>query len=113
MIGTHTQQIEVCRWPRVLIVHLKRWYYDTSTCTYDKIDDMLHFPAIYQPDSNNTYALRSLVVHDGVAKGGHYFSYTRDERHGWLLYNDAEEPKRVTEQTVLQQCPYMLFYEKL
>ena len=93
-------------------MHLKRWFFDERSLTFEKIDDMLHFPATYTATAHINYSLRSIVVHIGQARGGHYVAYTHDDRHGWLLYNDTDSPARVSEQTVLQQCPYMLFYER-
>ena len=113
MVGTSTQHIEDDRWPRVLIIHLKRWLFNTNTQAFDKINDMLQFPATYKPNAHNTYSLRSIVVHIGKTHGGHYKAYTRDDRYGWLLYDYSKRPVRKTEHTVLQQCPYMLFYERM
>ena len=113
MTGTTNKQIKILRWPRILLVHLKRWFFDERTNMFHKNDDMLHFPAAYTPVADVAYSLRSIVVHIGHAKGGHYVAYTLDERHGWLYYNDAASPKRVDEQAVLRQCPYLLFYERV
>ena len=35
---------------------------------------------------------------------GHYVAFTRDEIHGWLLYNDAAVPSVVGEEMVLKQA---------
>ena len=80
---------------------------------FEKNNDIIHFPATYSPQAQVNYKLRSIVVHEGIARGGHYVAYTYDDRHGWVLYNDADSPERVSEQTVLEQCPYMLFYERI
>ena len=113
MVGTHNQHMSIHQWPRVLLVHLKRWLFNERTNTFNKINEMLHFPATYTHNTNTNYSLRSIVVHIGQAHGGHYVAFTRDDRHDWLLYNDSASPVQVSEQTVLQQCPYMLFYEHM
>ena len=110
--GTHSQSCNIVRWPQVLVVHLKRWSFDALTQAHTKIEQFVQFPATHRPNPDTTYNLRSIVVHQGQANGGHYVAYTRDELHGWLYYNDADTPAATPLSVVLQQRPYMLFYER-
>ena len=100
------------KWPRILIIHLKRWAFDPQTRTRTKIDDFVYFPVTYRVSADTIYTLRSIVVHEGIVNGGHYVAFTRDEHHGWLLYNDSQIPIEKSESFVAKQCPYMLFYER-
>ena len=110
--GTHSKRCQIARWPQLLVVHLKRWRFDTRTQTRTKIDQFVDFPVTYNISSDTTYTLRSIVVNRGRANAGHYFAFVRDEGHGWLYYNDARTPAPTLVSVVLKQCPYLLFYER-
>ena len=110
--GTHTKRCHITRWPQLLVVHLKRWRFNTRTQMRSKIDDFVDFPVTYNTSSDTTYTLRSIVVHRGKANAGHYVAFVRDEGHGWLYYDDARTPAATPLSVVMRQCPYMLFYEK-
>ena len=59
------------------------------------------------------YELRSVVIHDGPAGSGHYFCYVRGWDNFWYLCNDRQAPVRQARvESVLNQRPYMLVYEK-
>ena len=71
------------------------------------------FPATYRPIANVSYNLRSIVVHVGRARSGHYVACARDDRYGWLNYDDSATPVRVDDEAVLKQCAYLLLYERI
>ena len=96
----------------MLVVHLKCWKYNVETNTIWKLDDFVTFPDTFSVSPNVVYNLRSVVVHSGKAKSGHYIAYTRDDAHGWLCYDDAKTPKHTPISHVLKQCPHMLVYEQ-
>lgn len=50
-------------------------------------------------------------VHAIHAAGGHYTANVRQPDGRWLLYNDAHV-SFVEERRVLQERPYLLFYER-
>ena len=110
--GCHSKRSQIVRWPQVLVVHLKRWKYNVDTNRILKLDDSVNFPDTYSASPNVIHNLRSIVVHLGRAKSGHYIAYTRDDAHGWLCYDDAKTPKHTLIAHVLKQCPYMLVYEQ-
>ena len=112
LIGTCQKQLEFIRWPHVLLVHSKRWEYNEFTKTFQKVDNAIDFPATYGPIANVSYILRSIVVHIGAAGSGHYVACARDDRHGWLHYDNSATPVRVDEHAVLKRCAYLLLYER-
>ena len=82
LIGTCNKQLEILQWPRVLLVHEKRWQYNEVTKTCQKVDNARDFPATHGPIANMCYKLRSIVEHIGAAREGHYVARARDDRHG-------------------------------
>ena len=110
--GTHTKRLEITKWPQVLVVHFKRWAYNTTTRLRTKIYDFVAFPTHYRASDNVMYFLRSMIIHWGRANSGHYYAFVRDDHHGWMKYNDARTPVLVPESYVLEQRPYMVFYER-
>ena len=103
-------QLEILQW--VMPVHLKRWQYNDPTKTFHKVNDLIGFPAAYTPIANGTYNLRSTVLHKGQARLGHNEAYAREDRHGWLHYDDAATLARVDEHVVVGRCADLLFYER-
>ena len=104
LTGICAQNIEFLQWPRVLLIHLKRWRYNEFTKTCQKTDEALHCPARYTPTKDVIYNLRSMVVHVGIAGSGHYVANARDDGQGWLHYNDAAAPVKQDEETVQRQA---------
>ena len=133
--------------PNVLILHLKRFELDYNTFETVKVNDACSFPfqldlgpfthsSLQQQriddDMDSVYELCSILVHRGVANGGHYYSLikTRDGRDTWMKFNDEVvtpfdvtnipgecfgglRQRRCSDEYV--QCEsnaYMLFYEK-
>ena len=61
---------------------------------------------------NASYRLYGVVVHHGkTLTSGHYVAYTRTEQ-GWRHFSDTLH-KAVSDDVVLQQQAYLLFYERM
>lgn len=59
------------------------------------------------------YKLCSMLIHSGKSiDSGHYYSYVRTSNNDWYVFND-HSVKKVERHKVLNQKPYLLFYEKL
>ena len=134
------------RLPNVLILHLKRFCVDYSTFETVKVNDRCTFPLTLdftkftqsglekgcEENPDNVYELRGILVHRGVANGGHYYSLIRNREGGhdeWLKFNDEAvspfDPRGIAfecyggtrkargDETVEAQTnAYMLFYER-
>ena len=108
--GTHTTHCTIVKWPRVLLIQLKRWDYNTRTQTRTKNNALVQFPLTHTVSPDIVFTLKSIFVHEGHAHAGHYTALVYDTKQGWLLYNDAAVPQTVTQDLVLQTRPYLFFY---
>mmetsp|Transcript_17630 Transcript_17630/g.29624 ORF Transcript_17630/g.29624 Transcript_17630/m.29624 type:complete len:592 (-) Transcript_17630:172-1947(-) len=99
--------------PNVLTINLKRF-----GAFGGKIDRIVEYdskldlaPYMSQkPQSRDTYSLYGVLVHSGHSThSGHYFSFVKSPAGSWHLMDDCQV-KQVSEQTVLKQRAYMLFY---
>ncbi|GAV58132.1 UCH domain-containing protein, partial [Cephalotus follicularis] len=68
--------------------------------------------ALYSPISGSLdYDLYGMIVHDGrYASSGHYYAYIRDSSSWYKL--DDEDFSPISEQEVLKQKVYILFYKR-
>ncbi|CAB5380763.1 unnamed protein product [Rhizophagus irregularis] len=64
------------------------------------------------PSGENIYKLKSVIVHQGDHRSGHFITYRRkEESDGWWRLSD-EYVEEVKLKQVLNEEAYMLFYEK-
>ncbi|GAU31425.1 hypothetical protein TSUD_221960 [Trifolium subterraneum] len=106
--------------PTIAAFHLKR--FKTDGILVEKIDKHIKFPLELdlQPytilNGNNDvslkYDLYAVVVHTGFSStSGHYFCFIRTAPDTWHKFDDSKVTK-VSEETVLSQEAYMLFYAR-
>ncbi|KAK1324659.1 Ubiquitin carboxyl-terminal hydrolase 20 [Acorus calamus] len=103
--------------PLVVSFHLKRFSIESNDI--QKIDKFVEFPLELnlQPFHGGTqenkeemlYNLYAVVVHIGSCGSGHYISYVRPSPGSWYQLNDSEV-SQVSEEEVLKQNAYILFY---
>merc|ERR1719498_1639432 len=88
--------------PQVMVIHLGRMSFDYETLQRVKLNDQVAFPtklsmAKYTEDAqmNNqenvpgcSYELQGVQIHQGVAGGGHYYSFAMDSHGKWFKFND-------------------------
>jgi ubiquitin C-terminal hydrolase len=76
--------------PQILVCHLRRFGFDSTSSTRQKIDDRFEFGFdLTLPNVNAMYALTGVVLHCGTADGGHYRSIVRAAGDLWLDIDDA------------------------
>ncbi|KAL9080661.1 MAG: hypothetical protein Q9157_000637 [Trypethelium eluteriae] len=95
--------------PDSLILHLKRFDYDLVKFVRHKVNDQFEFPAridmspyklddLTNPDApkaEDLFDLAGILVHNGTAESGHYYSFIRErsvapsEPPTWLEFNDT------------------------
>ncbi|KAK9451359.1 uncharacterized protein V1518DRAFT_369045 [Limtongia smithiae] len=130
--------------PDHLIFHLKRFDYDFQSMERNKINDLFEFPAeidmapyklVNLNDKSNTdtdkFHLVGILVHNGTAESGHYYSYIRnddamDEKYKWVEFNDGDvtpfDPNQIGDmcfgglsaELAMEKhySAYMLFYDR-
>ena len=133
--------------PRFLIFVLKRFEFNYQTKKKIKINDYYEFPLNLDMNKytekfinnnenteDNTYKLKSIIIHQGTCEAGHYYSFILDEKSNeWYEFNDTKvkkfnietldiegfSKKEITIQNGQKiekennRNAYMLFYEKI
>lgn len=118
--------------PNVLLLHLKRFDLDFQTFETVKLNSKMEFPmtinmlkytkdgidnkeeegeTITIKEENNVdpadyeYELQGILVHAGVAQGGHYYSFVRsyDDPNQWFKFDDEDVTPFTTDQ-IPEQC---------
>lgn len=92
--------------PNLLILHLKRFNVDFSSYQTVKLNSRVSFPLVLniseftkyyltkreEEDSDNgeyQYDLSGILIHSGIAQGGHYYSYIRGvDSDKWYIFDD-------------------------
>jgi ubiquitin carboxyl-terminal hydrolase 6/32 len=70
----------------------------------DQLDKTLH------RRKGTIYNLVAITCHSGVLGGGHYTSFCRNPNGMWYYFNDSS-CKETSEERIIEESPYMLFYE--
>jgi len=103
-------------WTGRVVARATRSSANTKIKTRVKFPLMLDMtPCVFEQDQSNIFMfkLTCVIVHDGLtAFSGHYFCYCFNSELGkWYKFNDAHTPEEVSQQTVLNCNPFMLFYD--
>jgi ubiquitin C-terminal hydrolase len=118
-------------WPRILILHLKRFGYDEHR-RQKKINITVTIPTeltvgkTFLEDNVRKcigsekikYNLFGVLCHGGDVGGGHYWAYTKgiagEESNHWYEYNDSSSTdacNNILRVLTMSSNPYLLFYE--
>eukprot|EP00252_Welwitschia_mirabilis_P016182 TRINITY_DN3573_c0_g1_i3.p1 TRINITY_DN3573_c0_g1~~TRINITY_DN3573_c0_g1_i3.p1 ORF type:complete len:772 (-),score=99.77 TRINITY_DN3573_c0_g1_i3:170-2485(-) len=109
------KQLQIDKAPSILAIHLKRF---TAHGSVGKIDKKVDFKPVldlkpFVRTSNKgdlKYALYAVLVHSGWSThSGHYYSFVRTSTGHWHKLDDSKV-HQVSENAVLDQKAYMLFY---
>ncbi|XBW37825.1 hypothetical protein QEN19_003400 [Hanseniaspora menglaensis] len=114
--------VGISKLPKFLILHLKRYEYSEKENKMVKLFNKMEYPLVLKNDSlGKKYELSGIVVHLGLdSSHGHYVSIVKNEKLGWLIYDD-ETVMAIQEQDVLKfygsaenmSCAYLLFYKEI
>ena len=111
--------------PNILVVQLKRFWFDWRENKAGKYDEIVTYPEILEINPEfmtesqrkearkepQKYQLIGVVVHKGKTLGkGHYIAYTLQQ--GTWFECDDKVVKKVQDKTALEQQAYMLWYRK-
>jgi ubiquitin C-terminal hydrolase len=75
-----SKRLEIIKWPKHLIIVLKRFNH-YGRCS--KIDKSIDVPINWR----HNYKLQGIVCHSGTAYGGHYI-YIGNHNDNWIIFND-------------------------
>ena len=104
------------RLPDILIILIKQYNDNTR-----KLNKYLQYPMELEMDEycinykgeSLDYDLQSICIHSGSLGGGHYYAYCKNLKDNeWRQYNDTNVSKPLTEEHILKQKPYCLFYRR-
>lgn len=109
--------------PEIFIVNPKGFFYDKKNLRIVKIKESLIFneklvlkKEYFSPHLRNKdfcYELIGLIVHKGnLATEGHYICYIKDQKDKKWFYLDDGKVIRVSDDTIYNLRPYVLFYKK-
>ncbi|XP_058085772.1 ubiquitin carboxyl-terminal hydrolase 21-like isoform X2 [Magnolia sinica] len=113
------KQLKLDKVPEVVTLHLKRFksngYYIQKIWEfvgYPLELDLQPFVSSSNDDDNSKYELYAVLVHSGISSySGHYFCFICSSPHSWYQLDDSEVT-RVSEEDVLHQEAYILFYKR-
>jgi ubiquitin carboxyl-terminal hydrolase 36/42 len=116
-----SQKTYVDKLSKVLIVHLKAFYYDRELKKIIKINKQIDYGTTLwlsedylSPSKKNYYSLEyelvSVIIHKGSkASEGHYICFCKDDKGQWWSLDDQKILK--IDESVFKNCrPYILFY---
>ncbi|QEU60034.1 Ubp8 [Kluyveromyces lactis] len=113
------KQLTLHKAPNVLVIQLKRFEHQLngqSAKLNDRVQFPLHLnlkPHLFQIEDeyipNIAYDLLNVVSHQGTVDQGHYTTVSKTEDGQWFKFNDSVVTS-VTEEQVLEQQAYLLFY---
>uniref|UniRef100_A0A8C4R1T8 ubiquitinyl hydrolase 1 n=1 Tax=Eptatretus burgeri TaxID=7764 RepID=A0A8C4R1T8_EPTBU len=114
-----TKQLDLWSLPEVLVVHLKRFFYNRYL--REKLDTLVDFPIrsldmsgfVINPNAGqSTYDLIAAVNHYGGMGGGHYTVIAKHKDDGQWYYFDDSSVSPASEEQVVTKAAYVLFYQR-
>lgn len=117
------KQCHIYRAPPILIVHLKRFQYSSTTHRRDKIDTFIDFPLDgleltkevmhWEEGETPIYDCYAVSNHYGGLGGGHYTAYARNDDGAWCHFDDSRVTTGVAENEVVSSAAYVLYYRRM
>lgn len=116
------KHIHLYRTPPILIVHLKRFHYNSINHRRDKIDLMVNFPLKgldlrdqvmhWNEGEEPIYDCYAVSNHFGGLGGGHYTAFALNDEGEWCNFDDSRVTKNIDESEVVSSAAYLLFYRR-
>lgn len=118
---------KLSRIPPFLIIQLKRFEYSPELRQRQKISRHFNISTTINiakytnnPEEEAIYVLTGVIIHRGVATGGHYISYAKSKKNGWLCFGDdivtsISEDEMMRNATGIENsniAGYILFYKR-
>jgi len=117
-----SRKLDIYRWPRVLVVHLKRFTCVIPGRRYDKLPTNIDFPresldltlyGTFVEDPPPIYDLFAVSNHIGSCSGGHYTAYSKNfDSNAWGEFDDARTTPEIPAGKLCGKTAYLLFYGK-
>ncbi|KAL7302856.1 hypothetical protein TKK_0004088 [Trichogramma kaykai] len=105
-----TKTMTVHRYPKFLIVYLKRFIYHDRVSV--KLEDKVTFPLVGLNCGKHLYDLYACVCHYGSIAAGHYTAYAKNpEKDTWYHYNDDICSRKKPQEEDFSKA-YILFYRR-
>ena len=115
------KQFHLYRAPPILIIHLKRFHYSSTTHRRNKIDALVDFPlrdldlkseVLHWIDGEEPiYDLYGVSNHYGGLGGGHYTAYAMNDDGDWHHFDDSRVTN-ITESEIISSAAYVLYYRR-
>ena len=109
MRDTSRKVTEIITLPPVLLIHLKRWFFDEHLVKH-KNNEHVTYDFTFPWGATSVYSLTAVVVHEGEDNIGHYVAFVRQLNGAWFKYDDSRMPEEVPSSSVAAQIAYLLFY---
>lgn len=119
------KKIVICKLPKVLIIHLKRFSLDgrwrqklQTTVDFPLTDlsvdctNVLPQSAYGSMPLKSSYELIAVVNHYGHLDGGHYTAFCKLENQRWYTFDDSNV-NEMKDSDVCGQAAYLLFYASI
>eukprot|EP00727_Mastigamoeba_balamuthi_P000804 m51a1_g10720 hypothetical protein (431) ;mRNA; r:225985-228257 len=118
-LATATKSAVLEQLPLVLVLHLKRFAFEsgqgTKVAKHVALPQTLRIPPQFQNGAKTTadYSLFSIISHHGEdIERGHYTCTARHAERWWLLFNDDSVAELSPRQALDQPDAYILFYAR-
>uniref|UniRef100_A0AAY4A1W7 USP domain-containing protein n=1 Tax=Denticeps clupeoides TaxID=299321 RepID=A0AAY4A1W7_9TELE len=98
--------------PTVLILHLKRFIYDSTQMAYMKNSCQIDIPSSLKTETYE-YNLYCVINHKGGCRNGHYTALIKPpDKDDWYCFNDEHVEKVPGKKLKSSQTAYILMYHK-
>merc|ERR1712166_1093493 len=114
-----SKQLSMYRGPNLLCIHLKRFRLGfqgkiNKKIAFEPLLELKHFMTPGSDDEDPQYELRAVLVHldlYNISSFGHYIAFILSNDGKWYCCDDRKVSE-VTQDQVLEQNAYMLFYQR-